>query len=187
MSRALLNFDPIVQSHGSGILLFGVALPRPIHVTGLSAIEELNLASHFLEAHSVPATASLIEYVISRSGIEGGNPIDPWTAASLRERLTRAAAVVRQALRPEIVDGSPLSAEAIFGSEFEGLSPEDQEFETARRFIRLAGEMSAAAARARHGVRPDVLVAQAERRFAPGLARALALSPTGFNARHPGR
>jgi hypothetical protein len=187
MSRALLEFNPEVQSRGGSILLFGVALPRPVRAAGFSAVEELNLASHFLEARSVPAIASLIEYVISRSGTEGGRPIDPQAMATLRERLTQAAAVVRHALRPDMVDGSPLSAEAIFGSEFEGLSPEDQEFETANRFIRLAGEMSRAAARAGRGMQPDLLVARTERRFAPGLARALALSTADFNSRHPGR
>jgi hypothetical protein len=187
MSRALLEFNPDVQSHSGDVLLFGIALPQPIHVPGLSALEELNLASHFLEAHSAPALASLIEYVVSRAGTEGGRPIGPRASAALWERLTRAAAVIRHALRPDIVGGSALSAEAIFGSEFEGLSPEDQEFETAHRFIRLASEMSRAVACRGRGVPPDLLAAQAECRFAPGLARALALLTARFNTRYPGR
>ena len=187
MSRALLEFNPEVQSHGGGILLFGVALPRPIHVAGLSPLEELNLASHFLETRSAPALSSLLEYVIKRAGGEAGRAIDPHAASFLRQRLTRAAAVVRHALRPDIVDGSPLSADAIFGSEFEGLSPEDQEFETAHRFIRLAGEMARAASRAGRGMRPELFAARAERRLAPGLARALALSAAGFNSARFGR
>jgi hypothetical protein len=188
MSRTLLAFNPEVQSHSGDILLFGVALPRPVRAMGLPALEELNLASHFLEAQSPSGMAPLLEYVINRSAADGGRPIDPRVAISLRQRLTRAAAVVRDALRPDVVEGSPLSPEAIFGSELEGLSPEDREFETAHRFIRLAGEISRAAARAGRGMRSNLLADQIERRLAPGLARSLALSPGGFrNRRHSRR
>lgn len=72
----------------------------------------------------------------------------------------------------------------IFGLELEGLSPEDQEFEVARRVVRLAGDAAKNAA-----VRPasgspvkdaKVAVAKAAKKHAPGLVRPIKPSvPSG--------
>lgn len=60
-----------------------------------------------------------------------------------------------------------------FGLELEGLSPEDQEFEVARRFVRFAGSAAQAATRASTAVAPPVAAMRgavaAARRHAPGL------------------
>jgi hypothetical protein len=187
MSRALLAFNPETSLHAGNILLFGVAVPRPAHGSGLSAIEELNLASHFLEARSGPAMAALLKYIIGRSGAAVGQTTHPHAAAPLLQRLMRAAAVVRDALRSSAPEGSPLSPEGIFGTELEGLSPEDQEFETARRFVQFAGELTRAALRARRGAQADLNASYAERvatrRLAPGLLRALDRSAASFDTR----
>jgi hypothetical protein len=63
-----------------------------------------------------------------------------------------------------------------FGLELEGLSPEDQEFETARRVVRLtAAATNAAVGNAARGVPPSQAVRRgvvaAARRHAPGLLR----------------
>jgi len=64
-------------------------------------------------------------------------------------------------------------AGGIFGLELESLSPEDQEFEVARRFVRLAAQSTANAARAPQGATASQVarnaVAAAARRHAPGL------------------
>ena len=65
----------------------------------------------------------------------------------------------------------------IFGLELEGLSPEDQEFETARRFVRLAASAAANAARgSQTSADPQRIVrsaiVSAARRHAPGLLTA---------------
>jgi hypothetical protein len=73
-----------------------------------------------------------------------------------------------------------------FGIELEGLSPEDQEFETAKAFVRFAGEATRLAASAADAL-PAVNVAhaaalQSARRNAPGwlqLARPATASITG--------
>jgi len=85
--------------------------------------------------------------------------------------------------------GSKLASMAgkTFGLELEGLSPEDQEFETARRVVRLAG----AAARHAASVPPSVSAAvaaqkalsYAARRHAPGLIRGFGGLPVPM----PGR
>ena len=66
--------------------------------------------------------------------------------------------------------GSKLAAAAgnLFGLELEGMSPEDQEFEVARRFVRFAG---AAARNARRSRNPRAALTAAARRFAPGFLR----------------
>lgn len=60
-----------------------------------------------------------------------------------------------------------------FGLELEGLSPEDQEFETARRFVRLAGEAAKKVAYAPKNVPANkaaiMAVKAAAKKHAPGL------------------
>jgi len=62
-----------------------------------------------------------------------------------------------------------------FGLELEGLSPEDQEFEVARRYVRFAGSASQAATNAAATAPPAVAATRgamaAARRHAPGLIR----------------
>lgn len=61
----------------------------------------------------------------------------------------------------------------LFGAELEGLSPEDREFEVARRFVRLAASTIRRAAFAPPNVPPEIVARRsfyaAARRYAPGL------------------
>lgn len=85
--------------------------------------------------------------------------------------------------------GSSLASQAgrLFGLELEGLSPEDQEFEIARQFVRTASEAARQAAAAPAGMSPQMVAQQAftaaAQKHAPGLVRG-APSPTGRPA-HP--
>ena len=67
------------------------------------------------------------------------------------------------------------SAGRIFGLELEGMSPEDQEFEVARRVVRLCGSAVANAADAQEVMSPTAAVKKAvvtaARQHAPGLVR----------------
>lgn len=71
--------------------------------------------------------------------------------------------------------GTTLASDAgpVFGLELEGLSPEDQELEVARRFVRFAGAATGKAAVTPPDMSPrsaaQVAVAAAARRHAPGL------------------
>ncbi len=191
MSSTLLAFNPEAYGSGGDRLLFGVAVPLPPRPSALSALEELNLASMFLEVKSGSGMSTLLKHIVYR-GSTRGQSVDPGIAGSLLRRLTLAAATVRDSLRPGSAGtGYPRSPEAIFGTELEGLSPEDQEFETARRFVRFAHEMTNVAARAVSGVAPEIIATRAERltahRLAPGLSRAIASPPMYFRARHRAR
>jgi hypothetical protein len=67
-------------------------------------------------------------------------------------------------------------AGALLGLELEGLSPQDQEFEAARQFVRFAGSAYANAASAPRDADPVAVAQQAAaaagQRFAPGIAGA---------------
>jgi hypothetical protein len=192
MSRALLAFNPEAHGIGGDRLLFGVAAPTPLRPSVLSALAELNLATQFLEAQSEIETVALLRSIIQRSGTSREKTIDPQVVGPLLNRLARSAVIVRNALRSsEAEAGSPISPEGIFGTELEGLSPEDREFETALRFVRMASEMARIATRSPPGVAPDIIASRAEhlvtRRLAPGLSRASLRSPPGFRARRRAR
>lgn len=77
------------------------------------------------------------------------------------------------------------AASNLFELELEGLSPEDQEFETARAFVRFANSAArrgASIQRQRPGIQPRVAVrtalGQAARQHAPGLLRTPGSAPT---------
>ncbi len=73
------------------------------------------------------------------------------------------------------------AAGRLFGLELEGLSPEDREFETARRFVRFAGTAATKAATAPRSAPPSRVASaalkSAARTHAPGLLRAGVLRP----------
>ena len=78
------------------------------------------------------------------------------------------------------------AAANMFEVNLEGMSQEDQEFDVARRFVRLAGDAAANAANAgASGVTPSgarSALIEAARTHAPGLARALASGGNGMAA-----
>jgi hypothetical protein len=71
--------------------------------------------------------------------------------------------------------GSQLASTAgsAFGLEYEGLSGEDREFETARRYVRFAGEAAKKAAVAPPGADPTAVaktaLVESAKTYAPGL------------------
>jgi hypothetical protein len=89
--------------------------------------------------------------------------------------------------------GSQLAsrAGAMFGLEFEGLSAEDQQFEIARRIVRLGGGAIQQAAMAPPGRSPQAVaraaMLAASRRYAPGLAYGAGRTQlNGSNGAYPG-
>jgi hypothetical protein len=79
-----------------------------------------------------------LPYLAGAAGTFFGGPVGGALGASLGSALSKAMEM-----------------------EFEGLSPEDQEFEMARRFVRLAGATAKQAALAEPGVDPQVAVRNA--------------------------
>lgn len=89
--------------------------------------------------------------------------------------------------------GGMLASQAgkLFGLELEGLSPEDQEFEVARSFVRMAGEAAKVAATAPQGAPPQVVAKQAitaaAQQHAPGLISAQQPRPRRGRQARPGQ
>jgi hypothetical protein len=192
MSTTLLSFNPEAYGSGGDKLLFGVSVPMRPRSPGLSPLEQLNLASLFLEARPGADLTILLKHIVHRIGASRGKPLGPAIAESMLRRLTQTAAMVRGALASgDIGTGSPRSPEAIFGAELEGLSPEDQEFETARQFVRFAEEMARVAVDTAPDAAPGIVTSRAEQlaahRLAPGLPRAIASPPLDFRARRRAR
>lgn len=184
MSRTLLAFNPEAEGSGGDALLFGVAAPDVAREGGLTALEELDLASAFLEAPPGLRMVTFLRHLVRRSTRDRGSTVDPLAAQALLRRLTRAGSVVHAALRDTAAPDTR-TPEALFGAQLEGLSPEDQEFETARRFVRFAAQASRLMACAPSGASPERIAAHAERlagrRLAPGLVPA-GVSPLGQQA-----
>jgi uncharacterized protein (DUF697 family) len=78
------------------------------------------------------------------------------------------------------------AASRLFEIELEGLSPEDQEFEVAKRFVRLAGSAAQKAASAPGNMPPQAAakaaVIAAAKQHAPGLLRPAASPPAALVA-----
>jgi hypothetical protein len=142
--------------------------------------EEMELGAKLLEITDANELDGFVGNLIARATGGSSRLVG---APQLRAMLSQAA---KRAL-PMIGDaagiltgsgaGGGLAAAAgnLFGLELEGLSPEDQEFEVARRFVRFAGASAKNARRLRGGTSPTFAaqraVAAAARRHAPGFLR----------------
>ena len=139
MNETLLAYDP-------GFDLF-VDAPAPDHAPLEAAVDLL--------AHAGGPGLHGWLHALLRRATRGG--LRPDVASALATLLARAA---RSVLLPTAAGESTPAAQAsrVFGMELEGLSAEDQEFETARRFVAFALDA------ARHAADPAL----------PGPAPALA-------------
>lgn len=92
----------------------------------------------------------------------------------VRNIARRALPIVGGALGGPAGAAAAGTAGQVFGLELEGLSPEDQEFEAARRLVRLAGEATSMAAAVPESVPDEEAAAtalrMAVRKHAPGMA-----------------
>lgn len=153
--------------------------------------EEMELAAELLASGDEQELDQFIGKLIGQAGELAGQPVKGRTASKLggflKGALKKALPMVAGAAGTLL--GGPLGGAAAgklasaagkaFGLELEGLSPEDQEFEAARRFVRLAGEATKQAGRAAQVIEDPQAAARkaltvAARRHAPGLLAAAA-------------
>ncbi|GGZ10169.1 hypothetical protein ACFFTM_17105 [Pseudoduganella plicata] len=129
---------------------------------------EMSFAAQLLEAQTPGALAVVLKDLVARGG-PGAALAEPIVGV-----LQRAARMVFPLNATRAPGDLKRKAAAIFGMELEGLSPEDKEFELARRFVRLAVD-AVARARSRAGQEPgravQLALLQAARKHAPGLLR----------------
>ncbi len=125
---------------------------------------EMDFAARLLEAQSPDELRPVLADIVGQAGSGRPGALN----APIVGVLDRAARLVFPIDASRAPADLKRKAAGIFGLELEGLSPEDKEFEVARRFVRLAGE-AAQQAFARTAQPPQQALAASARRNAPGL------------------
>lgn len=171
MDRRLIDFKPELELGDAA-----AQMPEARDEYG-----EMSFAARLLEAETPAVLAGVLKDLVARGGASG--PL----AAPLVGVLQRAARMVFPLNATRAPGDLKRKAAAIFGMELEGLSPEDKEFELARRFVRLAAD-AVAEAGSRAGREPaqavQLALLHAARRHAPGLLRQRAQTAPEAPAGH---
>jgi hypothetical protein len=172
-------------------------------------IEEMELAAELLEVHDEDELEQFLGKLIRRAGKAIGkfvkSPVGRVLGGILKGAAMQALPVVGGAISgiaKAAADREPPPAEGgeedpaakaseIFGLELEGLSAEDREFESARRFVRYGAEATRQAAAAPEEA-PSQAVAreaaeEAANRHAPGLRPGAAAQRRGPSPQRSGR
>lgn len=139
--------------------------------------EEMELASDLLEITDEAELDQFLGKLIKGAwrGVKkfAGSPVGRALGGILKGAAKKALPIVGGALGGPAGAALASKAGSLFGLELEGLSPEDKEFEVARRYVRFAGEAAKKAALAPPAVDPQsaakAAVTAAARRHAPGL------------------
>jgi hypothetical protein len=192
MSLRLIEYNPEGYGDEGEVLLFGIPARKPS--ASSAEVAELAFASAFLDARHSASLGMLLNRLMRYAGLKAGRPINSDVAGALAQRLGRVASMIlrllptRKIIRPGgRSELATTAAERVFGTEFEGLSAEDQEFETARYFVRFALGAARAAAVAPKSRSPQLVAAIAERiaarRHAPGLIGTIPPTYPGFRYR----
>jgi hypothetical protein len=154
---------------------------------------EMELASEMLEitneAELDRFLAGLIEHAGRTVGRFAGSPAGQALGGILKAAAKRVLPILGSAIGGYLGGqrgaqfGSQVTSAAsrIFGLELEGLSPEDQEFEVARRYVRFAGEalknLALAPTTADPSAAANTAAVAAARTHAPGLLQAAPAIP----------
>jgi hypothetical protein len=159
--------------------------------TAFSPAEEMELAAELLtisdEAELEQFLGGLIKKAWSGAKKFAKSSTGRALGGLLKKAAKKALPVVGRAVGSYVggpaggAAGAKLASSAgrVFGLELEGMSPEDMEFETARRFVRFAGSAATKATTAPRNAPPvqvaKAAVKSAARLHAPGLLRPGAL------------
>jgi hypothetical protein len=151
-------------------------------------IEEMELAADFLEVSDDAELDQFLGKLLKKAKGAAGGFLKSGLGQHIGGLLKGAAKQALPALGNMVIPGVGGQAGAklgqMFGLELEGLSPEDQEFEVARKYVRFAGDVAQTAANAPQSApAPQIAkaaVIKAAQKHAPGLLRPA-------NGRRPGR
>jgi hypothetical protein len=187
MDRRLLDYDPESETFEAGVVTRDESEWRGATDTEsvFGEADELELAASLLEVTGEGQLDRFLGDLVQRAGQAVGriasSPVGGALTAMLKTAAKRTLPVVGRAVGQRLggTTGASIGAQVAdaaaryFGLELEGLSPEDQEFEAARRFIRFAGEAAKNAVAPPTGMPPEAALARAARRYAPGLLKQL--------------
>jgi type IV secretory pathway TrbL component len=163
---------------------------------------EMELAASLLEVTGEAELEQFLGRLISKAAGAAGSALRAPVGRALSgilKNAARAALPRAGTLLGTMIGGSAggalggklaTAAGPLFGLELEGLSPEDQEFEVARRFVRFAGEAAKHAATSSASLEPraaaEAAMIQAARRYAPGFTGQRTI-PVGRRSARTGR
>ena len=163
MDRSLLEYRPEINA-------FERRETAVDQQASLSEHDEMRDAAELLERLDEGELEGYLVELIDRAGGAADQPVTTALAAILgrsARRLLRRTGATPAAL-----------AGRVFGLELEGLSPEDQEFEVARHFVRFASEAARRVGRGAGAGSPraeaERAAASAAQTLAPGLVPARA-------------
>jgi len=189
MNRTLLEYNPELDSFETEEFEAGelgwTAETGAEEV--FSEIEEMKLAAALLEVSDEAKLDRFLGNLIGQAGQAVGrfvsSPTGQALSGILKNTAKQALPIVERALSryvgmdsgTQIGEQHTSEAGRIFGLELEGLSPEDKEFEVAKRFVRFGG------AAVKHAISTPITadsremakkaIVQAAQRHAPGLLR----------------
>lgn len=155
----------------------------------LDEVEEMELAAQLLEITDEAEIDQFLGSVFKKVAKAGGGLLKKAVGGNLgqiakgliKKALPMAGGALGSLVAPGVgtAIGSKLGSAAggIFGLELEGLSPQDQEYEVARRVVRLVGTAAKKAQQLQSYFPPDSAarkaVIEAAKKHAPGLLQAL--------------
>ncbi|MFU2486293.1 hypothetical protein [Thauera sp. WH-1] len=181
MNRALVDYSPETEL----LEMAGAARGAASADEAVADLGDLELAAELLDLRSEAEFDGFLHRLLATAGAAGATCLSPPLSGALAGTLRAAAkralpAMARLAHGRAVGEGSPPVTESAhyFGLELEGLSPEDQEFELARSFVRFARDavrhVAGASRRTRSALRAlRSGVLQAASHHAPGLLPAL--------------
>lgn len=186
MNRMLLGYSPDfdILEDAKGTTL---APNRADRKAVVFDTETTGKAAELLNAEGQPSFTALLGRLVRGTASASGRALDDAVANELVGLLQVAARHALPAMNAPgsttLHAGTPSQRIGrFFGIELEGLSPEDQEFELARRFVQLTTEAVRQAALAPKHLPPAAVArraaARAARRYAPGWTSPHAQAPT---------
>ena len=142
-------------------------------------VEEMEMAALLLEITDEAELDQFLGSLIKKAGRAAGkiirSPLGKAIGGVLKGAAQQALPIIGTAIGGPVGGQLASAAGAAFGLELEGLSPQDQEFEVARRFVRFASATTKKAAQTPPNVPPQQAArkaaASAARKHAPGLIK----------------
>jgi hypothetical protein len=189
MHRRLLDYSPETETY-EAISATGVGRANPEAV--FNEADEMELAVGLLGITNHAELERFLGGVVDQASRTVGKAVPSAGKGALTGILAAAAQkalpVVDSALagQPGLAPGTATTSRVVkaaakyLGLELEGLSPEDQEFEAARQFIRFAADATKNAVGGPVATPAHTAAAQAAHRYAPGLRSSLT-GPTSPN------
>ncbi|HSW11463.1 MAG TPA: hypothetical protein VLI06_01415 [Solimonas sp.] len=178
MNRMLLGYSPDfdIFDSASNTSLAPTRADREAVAFDTQSTEQ---AAELIGTLGRPGFATMLGRLVRRTALDSGRPLKDAVAAELVDLLETAAwRALPRSDAPIATDAAAAFGRAnrFFGIELEGLSPEDKEFEAARRFVQLSAEAARQAARTPAQLPPRAAArraaALAARRYAPGWMQA---------------